>query len=103
MRFLVVHVGMDGVGPQGADLPVCGGVTLCADTREVAAAIDAIVQHKDQENGLDDWDDWAVFEVVGGKAVRRSVLFREPYNVEGTFLDASSPLRPRWADVEIVA
>jgi len=68
-RFLVVRVATDH-DFQTAEVPA---VALCADTREVAAALRKIRESE---------DDWSLFEVVGGKAVRRAAVMK----MDGRFL-----------------
>lgn len=84
MKFLVVlhetrlDDGMGGEVEDPADVVSdVSAIHICPDTKSVCAALT-----KAEKKKLD----WAVFEVVGSKAVRRSIVFKMdgdfPYDVE---------------------
>jgi hypothetical protein len=76
-RYLVVVVKMaeDAHGPDDVSVrPECGGVIPCETTREVAAAVQGVQQR--ERTAIDAQEaDWAVYEMVSGRYVRRAITF----------------------------
>lgn len=74
-KYIVVIVKMveDVHGPDDVSArPDCGGVVPCETTREVAEVLASV---NASDNARDGETAWAVYELVSGRYVRRSVTF----------------------------
>lgn len=75
MRYVVAHFGSDCPHCDGDDeyecfeVPDVRQLIPCEDLRSVSEAI--------RQAGGNSRDDWAVFELVGGRFERRAVVFGE--------------------------
>lgn len=72
-KYIVVIVKMveDVHGPDDVSArPDCGGVIPCETTREVAEVVRGINARKGETEA-----EWAVYELVSGRYVRRAITF----------------------------
>ena len=72
-KYIVVIVKMveDVHGPDDVSVrPDCGGVVPCETTREVAEVVASVNARKGETE-----EDWAVYELVSGRYVRRAITF----------------------------